>query len=148
MRALEVVDRCWPAMMRVMGMQTVLYRATGGRVGHHVPGMPPMLLLDHIGAKSGERRTTPLIYTLDGDSVILVGSKGGYPRNPAWFHNLTAHPETMIQIGRERRAVRARPATPEEYPRMWAKAVEAYGTYAICAERTEREIPVVVLESR
>ena len=61
-----------------------------------------MLLLDHVGAKSGRRRTTPLLYTADGDDVVVVASKGGYPKHPAWFHNLRANPDTVAQIGTER----------------------------------------------
>ena len=78
-----------------------------------------MLLLDHVGAKSGAKRTAPLLYFDDGDAVVIVASKGGYPKHPAWFHNLRANPETTVQIGRERRPVRARVATPEEHARLW-----------------------------
>ena len=89
-----------------------------------MPGVPgTMLLLDHVGAKSGKRRTSPLLYFRDGENVVIVASKGGYPKNPAWFHNLMANPDTTAQIGRERRAVHARVATPEERERLWPEAV-------------------------
>jgi deazaflavin-dependent oxidoreductase (nitroreductase family) len=108
-----------------------------------------MLLLDHVGAKSGTRRTSPLIYISDGDDAVVVASKGGHPQHPAWFHNLTAHPDTIVQIGDERRAVHARVATPDERERLWPKAVEFYPGYAEYQERSQgREIPLVILEPR
>src|SRR5438093_13633459 len=107
-------DRMWPWINRAFKLHTGLYRATRGLVGHKFPGAPPMLLLDHVGAKTGAKRTTPLAYVPDGDDVVLVGSKGGNDRNPAWVHNLKANPETTIQVGSELRKVRARVATAEE----------------------------------
>jgi deazaflavin-dependent oxidoreductase (nitroreductase family) len=125
-----------------------LYRRTGGRLGHDVPGLGPILLLDHVGAKSGVKRTSPLIYVEDGANVVLVGSKGGFPRHPAWVHNLKANPETTVQIKGQRRPVRARLARPEERDRLWAKAVETYAGYRTYQARAGREIPLVVLEPR
>jgi deazaflavin-dependent oxidoreductase (nitroreductase family) len=127
---------------------TTAYRLTGGLIGHRVPGAPPSLLLDHVGAKSGTKRTTPLTYLADGDDLVLVASKGGNPHNPAWFHNLRAHPDVTVQVGSKRRAVRARVATPEERARLWPKIVDLYGGYAGYQRRTEREIPLVILEPR
>jgi F420H(2)-dependent quinone reductase len=138
----------WSVMRRVMGGHAVVYRATGGLVGHHVPGVPPMLLLDTVGAKSGTKRTTPLAYVEDGGDVAIIASKGGHPKHPAWFHNLCAHPDTTVQIGRERRAVHARVASPEERARLWPKAVAAWSSYDDYQARTKREIPVVILEPR
>jgi F420H(2)-dependent quinone reductase len=133
-----------------MGLHTALYRASGGRIGHTVPGSRVrMLLLDHVGAKSGTKRTSPLLYIEDGDNVAVIASKGGFPKNPAWFYNLKANPDTMVQIGGEHRPVRARVATPEERKRIWAKAVKVYPGYNDYASRSKgRTIPVVVLESR
>ena len=131
-----------------MGFHAFVYQATGGRVGHRFPGIPPMLLLDHVGAKSGVVRTTPLIYVEDGQSLVVVASKGGYSRNPAWFHNLRAHPETTVRVGSQRRAVRAKVATAKQRQRLWPKAVAAYGSYASYQERTDRKIPLVILEPR
>jgi deazaflavin-dependent oxidoreductase (nitroreductase family) len=148
MDPLGLADRSWPILKRLMGAHTVVYRATGGLVGHRFPGAPPMLLLDHIGARSGVERTTPLVYVEDGDALVLVASKGGYPKNPAWFHNLRAHPDTTVQVGSERRVVRARVASPSERARLWPKAVAVYGGYAGYQERTDREIPLVILEPR
>jgi len=133
-----------------MGLHTALYRASGGRLGHTVPGLRVrMLLLDHVGAKSGKQRTSPLLYIADGDNVAVIASKGGYPKNPAWFYNLEANPDTTVQVGPEHRKIHARIATPEERERIWAKAVKVYPDYESYAARSKgREIPVVVLEPR
>lgn len=150
MSYLDLADRSWPFLRRAMGLHTLAYRASGGRVGHTIPGVPgKMLLLDHVGAKSGRKRTSPLLYIPDGESVVVVASKGGFPRHPAWFHNLMANPDTAVRIGRERRPVRARVANPEERERLWPKAVESYHGYADYQKRSRgREIPLVVLEPR
>jgi F420H(2)-dependent quinone reductase len=142
------VDHMWPVLRRLMKGHTVAYRATGGLVGHRFPGAPPSLLLDHVGAKSGTRRTTPLTYLRDGDDFVIVASKGGNPRNPAWFHNLRANPDVTVQVGSRRRPVHARVATHEERERLWPKVVETYGGYADYQRRTAREIPLVILEPR
>jgi F420H(2)-dependent quinone reductase len=133
-----------------MGVHTLLYRATGGRLGHTLPGIGgQMLLLDHVGAKSGALRTSPLLYIPDGENVFVIASKGGFPKNPAWFHNLKAHPDTTAQIGAERRPVHARLATPQERERLWPRAVETYRGYADYQARSRgREIPIVILEPR
>jgi deazaflavin-dependent oxidoreductase (nitroreductase family) len=107
-----------------------------------------VLLVDHVGAKSGTMRTSPLVYARDAENVILVASKGGYPRHPAWFHNLMAHPDTTIQIGSSRTQVHARVADAEERKRLWPKVVDVYGGYEDYQQRTGREIPLVVLEPR
>ena len=143
-----LVDRSWPVLRRMMGAHELVYLATDGLIGHRFPGFPPVLLVDHVGAKSGIRRTTPLAYVEDGDDIVLVASKGGHPRNPAWFHNLRANPDTTVQIGSQRRAVRARVAGPDERARLWPKAVAAYAGYRGYQERTERQIPLVILEPR
>src|SRR5579884_4374843 len=123
MDVMALADRSWPLLRRLGGLHTYAYRLSGGLIGHRFPGAPPMLLLDHVGAKSGIKRTTPLVYVEDNPAVVLVASKGGHPKNPAWYHNLLANPDTTVQIGAERRAVHARVATPEERERLWPKAV-------------------------
>jgi deazaflavin-dependent oxidoreductase (nitroreductase family) len=146
---LDLADRTWPLLSRVMGLHTFAYRATGGRIGQWIPGVrAPMLLLDHVGAKSGAKRTSPLLYVDDGDNVAIIASKGGFPKNPGWFYNLRAHPDTEVQIGRERRAVTAREATAQERERIWSRAVSLWPQYADYQKRTDRQIPVVVLERR
>jgi deazaflavin-dependent oxidoreductase (nitroreductase family) len=148
MDPMRAVDRSWPLLRRLMGGHATVYRLTHGLIGHRIPGGPPMLLLEHVGAKSGVKRTAPLVYVKDGDDIVLVASKGGNPKNPAWFHNLRANPETTVQIGSEKRPVRARVATDEERKRLWPKAVDTYGGYAGYQKRTDRKIPLVVLERR
>jgi deazaflavin-dependent oxidoreductase (nitroreductase family) len=145
---MPLADRSWPILRRLMAGHTVIYRATGGLIGHRFPGTPPMLLLDHVGAKSAVKRTTPLVYVEDDPNVIVVASKGGHPRHPAWYHNLLANPDTEVQIGRARRAVHARVAAAEERDRLWPKAVATYAGYEGYKQRTEREIPLVILEPR
>jgi deazaflavin-dependent oxidoreductase (nitroreductase family) len=107
-----------------------------------------MLLLNHVGAKSGKQRTNPLAYLRDGDDLVIVASKGGSARNPAWFHNLRANPDTSVQVGPERRAVHARVANAAERERLWPKVLDVYSGYRGYQERTEREIPLVILEPR
>jgi F420H(2)-dependent quinone reductase len=107
-----------------------------------------MLLLDHVGAKSGVRRSTPLVYARDGRNIVIVASKGGYPKNPAWYHNLLAHPDTTVQVGGEHHEVHARVPSAEERPRLWPLVVSVYAGYDDYQRRTEREIPLVVLEPR
>jgi deazaflavin-dependent oxidoreductase (nitroreductase family) len=145
---LDVAERSWPVLGRLMKGHTLAYRATHGVVGHRFPGLPPMLLLDHVGAKSGQRRTSPLMYARDGNQLVLVASKGGHPKNPAWFHNLRANPDTTVQVGSERRQVRARVARPEERGRLWEMAVDTYAGFDEYQRRADREIPLIVLEPR
>ncbi|HEY0516261.1 MAG TPA: nitroreductase family deazaflavin-dependent oxidoreductase [Solirubrobacteraceae bacterium] len=145
---LDLADRSWPLLRRLMGLHTAAYRLSGGLIGHRIPGAPPVLLLEHVGARSGTRRTSPLVYARDGENVVLVASKGGYPKNPAWFHNLMANPETTVQIGTRRHAVRARTATKAERSHLWPLVVSVYAGYEDYQRRTEREIPLVVLEPR
>ena len=131
-----------------MDPHVFLYQSTHGLIGHRVPFAPPMLLLDHVGARSGKRRTTPLVYMPDGENLLVVASKGGNPRHPGWFHNLRAHPDTTIQVGSRRLAVRARVATAEERERLWPRAVDAWRPYESYQRRTRRQIPLVILEPR
>jgi deazaflavin-dependent oxidoreductase (nitroreductase family) len=145
---LDLADRSWPVLRRLMGVHTLVYRTTNGRIGHRIPGLAPTLLLDHVGAKSGAKRTSPLLYIPAGDDLVIVASKGGYPQHPAWFHNLRANPDTTVQVGSERRAVHARVANAEERARLWPKVVDAYSGYRDYQDRTGREIPLVILERR
>jgi deazaflavin-dependent oxidoreductase (nitroreductase family) len=145
---LRWADRNWGLLTRLMGGHAKIYRATRGLIGYRTPGFPDVLLLDHVGAKSGIRRTTPLVFARDGANTILIASKGGYPKNPAWYHNLKVNPDTTIQIGSKTIPVRAREAKPEEYDRMWGLAVDVYSGYEAYRRRTERKIPLIVLEPR
>ena len=144
------IDRTWPLLTRLMAGHTAIYRASGGRIGRRIPGVGlPMLLLDHVGAKSGIERTSPLLYLPDGDDLVIVASKGGYPQHPAWFHNLMANPDVAVQVQGERLPVHAREAKPAEYDRLWKLAVAGYRGYEDYAARSKgRKIPLVVLEPR
>jgi deazaflavin-dependent oxidoreductase (nitroreductase family) len=144
---LRYADQLWPLTNRLAGVHSALYRGTGGRLGARVPGgKGRMLLLDHVGAKSGTLRTSPLLYIPDGEDLVMVASKGGFPKHPAWFHNLRANPETYVQVGAERRRVRARVATAGERERLWGLAVAVWPGYDDYRARADREIPLVVLE--
>jgi deazaflavin-dependent oxidoreductase (nitroreductase family) len=136
---------------RTARIHVALYRRTAGRLGGHLPGWPSarILLLDHTGAKSGVRRTSPLMYHEDGDVVAVAASKGGQPTHPAWFHNVKANPDTTIQIGSVLRAVRARVATDAERARLWPKFVALYPGYDFLQHLAQdRKIPIVILDPR
>ena len=125
-----------------------LYEQSDGRIGASFAGRP-MLLLRTVGRRTGQPRTAALLYVPDGDAYAVIASKGGAPQHPGWFHNLTAHPDVEVQVGRKRFPVRARVATGEERARLWARADEInQGQYAVYQSRTRREIPVVVLAPR
>lgn len=128
----------------VAAAHTAVYKATGGRVGGRIQGNP-MLLLDTTGRKTGKKRTTPLLYLPDGPNVVIVASKGGASKHPAWWLNLRAHPETVVQIGSWRLRVVAEETSGEDRRRLWERLVAMYAGYARYQRRTEREIPVVRL---
>ncbi|HSS74535.1 MAG TPA: nitroreductase family deazaflavin-dependent oxidoreductase [Gaiellaceae bacterium] len=121
-----------------------LYRMSGGKLGGTMRGVP-ILLLRTRGRKSGKEYTTPLMFGRDGNNLVLVASKGGDPRNPAWYHNLHAG-EAEVQIGHEHRRVRARDAAGAERERLWNQMVGVYPPYAGYQQKTTRQIPVVLLE--
>jgi deazaflavin-dependent oxidoreductase (nitroreductase family) len=145
---LRVADRSWPLLWRLMSAHAIVYRATGGRIGRRLPGLPPMLVLDHVGAKSGKRHSTPLVYMPDGEDFVVVGAKGGYPKHPGWVHNLRAHPDAEVQVGSSRIKVQAREADAEERRRLWPKAVSYNPLWGRYQRRTERTVPLVVLRPK
>jgi deazaflavin-dependent oxidoreductase (nitroreductase family) len=101
------------------------------------------------GAKSGVERQTPLVYTRDGENVLLVASRGGDVKHPAWYHNVTANPDVSFSIDGGERPYTARNATAAERPRLWDLVTRRYGGYAVYQQRAgDREIPIVVLEPR
>ena len=126
--------------------QVWLHRKTGGKVGKTFRGRP-VLLLTAIGRKSGEPRTTPLIYLRDGDDVIVVASTGGMARHPLWYRNLEATPARHITIDDVEEARVARTASPEEKERLWPLLLELYSDFDTYQEWAgdAREIPVVIL---
>jgi F420H(2)-dependent quinone reductase len=133
------------AWRRLTEAHTRLYRLSGGRVGGRVRGVD-ILLLDHLGRKSGKRRTSPLLYITDGENLVIVASKGGSRGHPLWWLNLRSAPETTVQVGGVRSRVRAREASDAERGRLWPRLVEVWSDYARYQRRTERRIPVVILE--
>ena len=121
-----------------------LYRMSGGKLGGSMRGAP-VLLLRTLGRKSGKEYTTPLLFGRDGDNLVVIASKGGDPRNPAWYHNVMAG-EAEVQVAKEQHRVRAREAEGDERERLWADMVALYPDYADYQQKTSRRIPVVVLE--
>jgi deazaflavin-dependent oxidoreductase (nitroreductase family) len=132
-------------------LHVALYRWSDGRLGGRIPGWPKarIVLIDHTGAKSGVKRTSPVMYQEYGDAIVVMASKAGQPTNPAWFHNLRANPSTTIQIGAEVRNVLARVASGEERQRLWAGFLAIYpGSEDYQRNAKGREIPIVVLDPR
>jgi deazaflavin-dependent oxidoreductase (nitroreductase family) len=121
------------------------YRATDGREGHDWQGTSTLLLTTK-GRRSGEPRTSPLIYGRHGDDYLVVASKGGAPEAPDWFLNLEAEPSVTVQIKGDKFEAKARAASPSEKPAMWQHMVDAWPAYSDYQKKTDRNIPVVVLE--
>jgi deazaflavin-dependent oxidoreductase (nitroreductase family) len=120
------------------------FHAHGGRVGGMFEGAP-LLLLHHVGAKSGRRRINPLAYQVDGERYVVFASKAGAPTNPDWFHNLKAQPDVTIEIGTDTIAAVASEATGEERERLYSAQAERSPQFADYQKQTERVIPVIVL---
>jgi deazaflavin-dependent oxidoreductase (nitroreductase family) len=121
------------------------FRSNGGKVGGTF-AHSNLLLLHSQGAKSGAERISPLAYQKVGEDYAVFGSKGGAPANPAWYHNLLAHPETTIEVGTEVIDVTARVADPEEREIIWKRQKENAPNFAEYEKKTSRQIPVVILE--
>lgn len=135
--------------------QVRVFKLTNGRIGSKWrigagwKKPVPTLLLDHVGRKSGKTFTTPLLYLEDGPDLVIVASQGGLPKNPQWYPNLVADPDTTVRIKKEGvRRVRARTADAEEKAALWPRLVDLYADFESYAAWTDREIPVVVLEPR
>ncbi|ONM50710.1 nitroreductase family deazaflavin-dependent oxidoreductase [Nocardia donostiensis] len=144
-----------PKFIKAMSEINVwLYRRTGGRVGGKwrvgagFRNPVPTLLLEHRGRKSGKEFTVPLLFLRDGDDLVVVASQGGLAKNPQWYHNLLARPDTTVQIGRESLPVHARLAGDAEREQLWPKLVELYADFDTYQSWTERRIPVFILEPR
>lgn len=133
---------------KVLGVHQQIYIASKGYLGHRVPGMAPSLLLTSIGARTGAQRIKSLTYVRDGNNLVIVASNGGARRNPAWYHNLRAHPDVQVQLGKDKRRVRASALLPGDvdYERLWKLAdTNNSGHYSAYQRATSRPIPVVVL---
>jgi len=135
----------------LLKMHDRIYQKTEGRIGHQFPGVPPSLLLHTVGAKTGLARTTSLTYAKDGDSYLVVASKGGEPTAPGWYFNLKAKPDIEINVGTKRLPVTARVVGKDDpdYPRLWQVVNKNNANrYAGYQKRTTRPIPVVALTPR
>jgi deazaflavin-dependent oxidoreductase (nitroreductase family) len=121
------------------------FRATHGQVTGDFAGWP-LVLITHRGAKSGKEYTTPLVYTRDGDHVVIIASKGGAPDDPQWFRNLLANPDITVEIGADTYPARARVAEGDERERLYRAQADAMPNFDEYAAKTSRLIPVVVIE--
>jgi len=122
------------------------YVETDGEEGHDWQQGAPVLILTTTGRRSGEPRPTPLIYGRRGDDYLVVASRGGAPEPPAWYRNLSEDPNVQVQVKADRFGARARTATPEEKPDLWRTMTQIWPAYDEYQGKTDREIPVVVLE--
>ena len=122
-----------------------LFRATNGRIGGRMVGSPVLLLVT-TGRKSGLQRTTPLLYLQDGNRQVIVASNGGAAKHPVWWLNLQANPEATVELAGRKTRVRATEARGEEKARLWKRLVEMYPSYESYQRKTDREIPVILLE--
>lgn len=136
-------------------VQVSVFKLTNGRVGSKwrigagFRNPVPTLLLEHVGRKSGQRYTTPLVFLEDGPSIVIVASVGGLAKNPQWYRNLVSTPETLVHLPGERgRQVRARVVNDEERARLWPMLVDLYADFAKYEAWTDRKIPVIILEPR
>jgi F420H(2)-dependent quinone reductase len=131
---------------RIVGsIHSRIYVLTGGKVGGRI-GKLPVLLLTTTGRKSGQPRTQPLAFTKAGNGYAVIASKGGSAKHPLWYLNLRANPLAEVTVGRETRKVRARDAHGAERERLWHALTDLYPGYDRYAQKTSRQIPVIVLE--
>jgi deazaflavin-dependent oxidoreductase (nitroreductase family) len=134
-------------MSELFGQEHVQrYRETDGEVGHDWREGAPVLVLTTTGRHSGEERSTPLIYGRSGDDYLVVASKGGAPKPPAWYLNLSEEPEVGVQVKADRFRATARTASADERERLWSTMTGIWPSYDAYQRKTDREIPVVVLE--
>jgi F420H(2)-dependent quinone reductase len=149
-------DKFYSRMSQLMGatglrwagkLNIPLYRLSGGRIGGKI-NEAPVLLLTTTGRKSGQARTAPVVYLADGPNMVVIGSNAGHNRTPAWSLNLKANPDAEVEVGRERRPVRARVAEGDERADLWSKHNEQYSGFDEYEARTDRDIALFVLEPR
>lgn len=138
----------WKLNTKVTQLHVRLFQVSGGRLGGTLDGAP-LLVLHHTGAKSGARRQTPAVHLRDGENLVIVASLLGSEKHPAWYFNLRAHPDDVeVDVRGGRRAVRARQASDEETATLWPRLIEAYPPFQTYRERTDRVLPVLILEPR
>jgi deazaflavin-dependent oxidoreductase (nitroreductase family) len=129
-------------------LNTSLYRVSGGKLGGRWSHGEPIMLLTYKGRKSGQSYTKPLVYMRDGETIVTVASKAGVSKHPEWYLNLQANPDCEVEIGREKRRVRARAANDEERRRLWPKLVALNPDFETYKARTTREFPILLLTPR
>ena len=134
-----------PTAKRMSSWHRALYRITGGVIGRRLVAND-MLLLTTRGRATGNEHTVPLLYLRDGECLVVIASYGGRDRHPEWYLNLVTEPSVTAQIGRKRKSFRARTAGDDERERWWPRVVAAYSDYAVYQGRTERQIPLIMLE--
>ncbi len=134
------------AVQYMTGLNSVVYRLTGGRVAGSLSSGAQLLLLTTTGRRTGRSRCVPLLYLDHGEALVLVASRGGMSGHPAWYLNLQATPEAVAEIGRAQIPVVARPATSAERDELWPRLVGLYRHFDTYQKRTERQIPLVVLD--
>jgi len=122
-----------------------VYRLSKGKLMNHLEGRP-ICLITMTGAKSGKKRTVPLMYVPDGDRILLVASQGGMPKHPVWYFNLIANPKIIVEQGGVRRELIARVANTDEKSAVWPTCIKFYPDYDIYQLRTNRDIPVFICE--
>jgi deazaflavin-dependent oxidoreductase (nitroreductase family) len=126
-------------------LNVFVYQLSGGRMMNKLAGMP-ILLVEMTGAKSGKKRTIPLMYVPNGDGFILVASQGGAPKHPVWYHNLVAQPNVQITYGGKTKSMVVRQATDDEKSQLWPICCQYYPPYQDYQDSTERNIPLFVCE--
>ncbi|HXY25836.1 MAG TPA: nitroreductase/quinone reductase family protein [Candidatus Acidoferrum sp.] len=126
-------------------LHRVIYRLSGGRIFIRSLGCP-VILLTTTGRKSGEPRTAPIFGFPEGQSIVVVPSNAGKEHYPSWYLNLRVNPQAQVQLGREVRQLKAREATPEECERLWPILIRRYGGFQFYRQRTERHIPILILD--
>jgi deazaflavin-dependent oxidoreductase (nitroreductase family) len=132
--------------MKVLGtIHRTLYRASDGKLGKTFFGSP-VLLLTTTGRKTRRPRTWPISYLREGDQFIILAANGGQPNHPSWYLNLRTNPRVSVQLGEETRLMIARTAEGDERTRLWSRAVKEYPAYEQYQQKTDREIPVVILQ--
>ena len=125
-------------------LHTALYRLTGGRIGRRLVSND-VLLLSTTGRVSGKIHTVPLLFLGDGDNLVVAASWGGRDHHPDWYSNLINNPKAAVQIEGRHRLVEAKTADPEQRARLWPQVLAAYDGYREYQNKTDREIPVVIL---
>jgi len=139
-------ERVGNVVIRILSALNVwAFRASKGRLGGRFLRGAPVLLLTATGRKSGAARTTPLLYLRDGERLVVVASKGGFSSHPLWYHNVEANPHVQVELGGERRAMRAQRASEAEKQALWPRLVAMYRDFDDYQARTDRDIPVVIL---